>query len=363
MQYHMESTAGRKAGGWLAAGAAAAMVVTAVAAGAPAAAAAAGGRGPSAGQGAWGTIAARTGHDAHKSAAPGDMPNTLTPVYRALVQGGYVSAGIGMRNLGYGTIAITGIPARAKVVKAYLLWDILGNGTDPSFAQGTFADSPIQGTQWTSGADPCWGTDANYSYEADVTGLVTGNGSYSLSGFASGLTDGSDPWNGFPTPVPPLDEGASLVVVYRLNSMPQAAIQIDEGAVETQEGDTTTSTLTGFNAGTQPSATTTYIVADGQEPGNTAAFNGSILPAVGFPGAAPQAVANYSQGNLWDNVTADVSSLVPARAKSVTVGVTGNEDCLVDVGQVLSVENGSVLPSASSAVRQPTALSRAADKR
>jgi hypothetical protein len=361
MQHHKESPAGRKASGWLTAGAAAAMVVTAVAAGAPAAAAA-GPRDPSAGQGTRGTIAAGTGHVARKSAAPGDMPNTLTPVYRALVRGGYVSAGIGMRNLGHGTIAITGIPARAKVVKAYLLWDILGNGSDPSFAQGTFADSPIQGTQWTSGGDPCWGTDANYSYEADVTGLVTGNGSYSLSGFASGLTDGSDPWNGSPTAVPPLDEGASLVVVYRLNSMPQAAIQIDEGAIEILDG-ATASTLTGFTAGLEPSATTTYIVADGQVPGNTATFNGSTLPAVSFPGAAPQAVPNYSQGNLWDNVTANVSSLVPARAKSVTVSVTGNYDCLVDVGQVLSVGNGSVLPHGGPAVRKPTASRHAADRR
>ena len=101
--------------------------------------------------------------------------------------------------------------------------------------------------------------------------------------------------------------------------------------------------MAGFTAPSKPSAATTYIVADGQEAGNTAAFNGTTLQDVSFPGADPQAVAGYSQGNLWDTVTTDVSALIKPGDTSATLGVTGNGDCLVWVGQVLAVSTGSVL--------------------
>jgi lysophospholipase L1-like esterase len=271
------------------------------------------------------------------AAATGDLSTVLSET----VHGGYIAAGIGMRNLGYGTIDITGIPAGATVKSATLLWDILDNSADASFAQGTLNGHAFTGTQWASGASPCWPVTANFSYEADVTSLVTGNGSYKLAGFATGQSDGADPWTSGSSP--PLDEGASLVVVYQLSSMPEVTVQIGEGATETDSGNTATATLNGFTANAKPSATTTYIVADGQLPGNTASFNGTTLPGVSFPGDDPQAVPHYSQGNLWDTVTTDVSSHVSPGDTSATVGVTGNEDCLVWVGQVLSVSTGSVL--------------------
>jgi lysophospholipase L1-like esterase len=244
-----------------------------------------------------------------------------------------------MRNLGYGTISITGVPAGATVKSATLLWDVLADSADPTFAQGTFGGTAITGTEWASGVSPCWPVADNFSYEADVTSLVTGNGSYNLAGFATGESDGADPWNIGSTA--PLLEGASLVVVYTLASMPQTTIQIDEGATETDSGNVASATLTGFTAPASPAATATYIVADGQVPYNAATFNGTTMPGVYFPGADPQAVANYSQGNLWDTTTADVSSLVNPGDTSATLSITGNDDCIVWVGQVLAVGSGS----------------------
>ena len=152
----------------------------------------------------------------------------LSSVSTTVVHGGYTAAGVAMRNLGYGTITLSGVPAGATVVSARLLWDVLGDTADPSFAQGSIDGTPITGTGWASGGDPCWGNGANFSYEADVTAMVTGNGSYSLSGFATGESDGADPWN--VGSVPPMMEGASLVVIYQLASMPEATIQIAAGA-------------------------------------------------------------------------------------------------------------------------------------
>jgi lysophospholipase L1-like esterase len=274
---------------------------------------------------------------ASSAAATGDLSTVLSET----VHGGYVAAGTGMRNLGYGTISVAGIPAGAAVKSATLVWDILADSADPSFAQGTLNGQVFTGTQWASGASPCWPVSTNFSYEADVTGLVTGNGSYKLAGFATGQNDGADPWTS--GSAAPLDEGASLVVVYQLSSMPEVTVQIGEGASETVSGDTATATLDGFTADAKPSAATTYIVADGQMPGNTASFNGTTLSGVSFPGDDPQAVPNYSQGNLWDTVTTDVSSYLIPGQTSATIGVTGNQDCLVWVGQVLSVSTGGTV--------------------
>lgn len=268
-------------------------------------------------------------------AAPQDATGALSTVSSVTVHGGYTAAGIGMRNLGYGTISLTGVPAGATVKSATLMWDVLADQSDPSFAQGSVNGTAITGTGWASGASPCWPVGSNFSYEADVTSLVTGNGSYNLSGFATGENDGADPWNVGSTP--PLLEGASLVVVYQLASMPQAIIQIAEGATETDSGNSATASMDGFTVSAPASATTTYIVADGQEAGNTASFNGTTLPDVSFPGADPQAVPNYSLGNLWDTVTTDASSMVSPGDTSASMAVTGNNDCLVWVGQVLSV--------------------------
>jgi lysophospholipase L1-like esterase len=183
--------------------------------------------------------------------------------------------------------------------------------------------------------------NANFSYEANVTGLVDGNGSYNLAGFATGERDGADPWDAGSKP--PLLEGASLVVIYQERSLPYSEIQIAEGASETDSGNAASATLDGFTVSAAPSVKTTYIVGDGQEAGNTASVNDVTLPGVSFPGADPQAVPNYSQGNLWDTVTTDVSSEVGPGDTSADLSVTGNSDCLVWVGQVLDVSSGPVL--------------------
>jgi hypothetical protein len=240
-----------------------------------------------------------------------------------------------MRNLGYGTISVTGVPAGAAVKSATLLWDVLANDADPTFAQGVFNGTAITGTAWASGGSPCWPVTNNFSYEADVTSLVTGNGSYELSAFASGESNGADPFTSGSTP--PMLEGASLVVVYSLASMAQTTIQIGEGATETDSGNAATATLTGFTASASPAASTTYIVADGQDGDSTATFDDTTLPGITFPGADPQAVPRYSSGDLWDTSNADVSSLVHAGDTAASLSVSGNADCLLWVGQVLSV--------------------------
>jgi hypothetical protein len=126
---------------------------------------------------------------------------------------GYVADGVGLRNQGSGTVAVSGIPAGASVTNAYLLWANI-NPTDPGGAIDINGNN-VTGSTVGTDASPCWGNGSIYTHSANVTPFVTGNGSYTLSGYPTGATGGSDPWS---TAVAPLMEGASLVVFYDFGS-------------------------------------------------------------------------------------------------------------------------------------------------
>ncbi len=137
---------------------------------------------------------------------------SLTQAMVFTIEGDFKAAGIGMRNLGYGDITITGIPTGAMIEKAFLYWVILDSNEMLDFKNGNFNGISITGGLIGEGPDPCWPFSSHhYAYRADVTCLVIGNGIYKLTDFTSGLTDGTDPWPS--EPVLPLAEGATLLVV------------------------------------------------------------------------------------------------------------------------------------------------------
>jgi hypothetical protein len=261
------------------------------------------------------------------------------------VNGGYVAAGVGLRNRGAGTIAITGIPTGATIQSAYLFWSVLGGAVEPAnFKSGKFKGVSITGTKIGSGGTPCWGsTTSGYAYRANVTAKVTGNGSYALSGFASGVTSGADPFT--TAQVPPLAEGASLVVVYKKSTYPLTRVVISNGyGLVSSAAGLTVSMPFGF-AATNPvgQVRTTFIGADGQknfsEPAST--INGVPVSQADWDGTDPPTPA-YSQGNLWDTDSVNTANVVKPGNTSAAVKVAGGPDCLVWVAQVLSIgRNGA----------------------
>jgi hypothetical protein len=113
----------------------------------------------------------------------------------AFANAGYVSAGVGLRDQGSGTITLGGVPAGSYIARAYLFWANI-NPTDPGGAM------KINGNGTTSSLDgqdlsPCWpepgSSQTIFSYSANVTPFVNGNGTYTLSGYPTGLTGGQDP--------------------------------------------------------------------------------------------------------------------------------------------------------------------------
>lgn len=134
--------------------------------------------------------------------------------------GGYVAAGAGLRNRGSGTINVAGIPAGAGVKKAYLYWAIL-NPVSPGGAM-ELNDVDVADVALASTDDPCWTAGNVWTFRADVTALVSGNGAYKVDGYPTGLVDNSDPWS---NNVQPLAEGASLVVLWAMPSISPAEVK------------------------------------------------------------------------------------------------------------------------------------------
>jgi hypothetical protein len=270
------------------------------------------------------------------------------------LHGGHVAAGVAWRNKGAGQVTIAGIPAGATVEAAFLYWATLNPGITPAMAQGRINGTAIIGHGVASCRGPCWGTaNAAHTYRADVTDHVTGNAVYTLAGFASGLTTGESAFSG--NVVAPLAEGATLVVVYRLQSAPVRTIVLSEGCLFFAGSGSFTFNLSGFVANPVKSATITVFGADGQAQAGAGLPTGDVDKEVlTFNGATIAGPApspwNGSDGDaqLWDTRTYTVTTRVPRHSTRVTVaspgyspasarGTTRYVDCVVLVGAVFSV--------------------------
>jgi uncharacterized repeat protein (TIGR03803 family) len=273
-----------------------------------------------------------------------DTTPVLVKFQNFSLQGGYVAGGVGMRNRGFGHISISGIPANSTIYAAYLYWDILGwIVPGDTFSQGVFNGQQITGQLVATGGDPCWNVLSNFAYRADVTSLVTSNGIYALTNFASNITDGTDPW--IERGSAPMMEGASLVIIYENSSSPPTTILIYEGAtlVDSYDNGLVEVTIDGFTAPNSAfTATTTFIAADGQEGHGSAdcTFNGYILPTISWNGGDPQDGPTFTNGNLWDTMTTNVTSLISPSDTSATLTVQKSRDCMVWVAQVFSINCG-----------------------
>jgi hypothetical protein len=281
--------------------------------------------------------------DAAGTSSEGQSVEGLGGYQNYRLNGGYVAVGTGMRNRGFGTLRLRGIPAGATIFKAFLYWSIIGDYQQPRHAQGNFQGAPITGTFIGADHAPCWlsSTSSAYSYRADVTRRIGGNGDYSLTGFATGRNDGGDPWN---VPVtPPLIDGASLVVIFQKAAYPPTSIIIWDGAASVPfEAASKWIQIGGFPAAANPAvAYTTFIGADGQnsaEPAST--VNGNPVARADWDGTDWQTAPAYSLGNLWDTDTASVGWAIPAGATSARVEVFGSPDCLTWVAQIFSISDG-----------------------
>ncbi|MGD0319787.1 MAG: hypothetical protein ABSB56_08840 [Nitrososphaerales archaeon] len=254
----------------------------------------------------------------------------------------YVAAGAAMRNQGYGNISITWT---GTLFKAYLVWGYI-YPTQISSA-GTFNGVNITGTFQSTDLSPCWGNGNLSVYAADVTSLVV-NGINNLKNFPSGITDGSDPWSAAEAP---LDEGASLIVIYVPAAAVTNQVYVYTGTYTETNGGSLTSVFD-HGATIATVATTTFVIADGQLPYNTAAWNNATIDANAFSGSDPKtSTATWSYGNLWDTKTYSVPVALGSTQDNATITGSGG-DCLTWAAQVLSFPSTAPITPPTTGVPQ-----------
>jgi len=274
----------------------------------------------------------------------------LTQSYSQTLQGDYVAAGVGMRNVGGGTIPIA-LPGGSTIEKAFLYWSIIRPAGPAAPNTGTFNGAPILGTLVGTSGSPCWlEADALIdNYRADVTTIAV-DGANTLTGFPSGVTDNSPPVSSI---VAPLLEGATLVVVFENPAFDLNTVVIRDGA-QTFAAQAVSTPFGMFTAApstvADQAAQTSYVVADGQArfAGDRASFNGLFVAGPGTPLKAADAfdgadgiVPVSPTDGLWDTLNVDVSSFfTPGVATAATTDVDASlsVDCLTYVAQVLSVK-------------------------
>ncbi len=244
----------------------------------------------------------------------------------------YVAKGAALRDQGYGLINLTWPgSSTSNLVAAYMIWSEMNNSVPPSY--GTLNGVNVTGT-WTAYAtpSPCWSQTYIYTFVAEVTSDVV-NGINNLTNFPSSLTNGYDPWNQTETGI--LDEGVSLIAIYDTGSRAIQQITVYSGAL-TSEGATLSAQLN-YSTANRTGANTTYIVADGQLPGNEAEWNGTVIDTNAFPGSDPkESPYTWSYGNLSDTKTYAVN--VTAGANNTTAAMFPTDgDCFTWVGQVVDV--------------------------
>lgn len=170
--------------------------------------------------------------------------------------------------------AISGIPSCAVIEKAYLWAGTSGNGiavtatvTNPALTTNNFPMTLIG-----QDIDKCWSFTGTYTYRADVTSIIAGNGNYMISGLpTSPNQSGND------------TDGATLFIIYSIPTATyQGEIHIWDGCW-VGIGNTFTTNLTGFNAcGNSTAASGWIISADHQQINSSFVINGGAPFQIGL---------------------------------------------------------------------------------
>ncbi|MFH1320238.1 MAG: T9SS type A sorting domain-containing protein [Bacteroidota bacterium] len=153
-------------------------------------------------------------------------------------------------------LVISGIPLTATIEKAFIWWDFTGPGiTDsvtvqnPDSAIVTFHGTLIG----TGGVERCWGGGAS-AFRADVTSIISGNGSYRISGLPTDtiVSDSTNDVN-----------GATLFIIYSDSAASYTGTLLMNDGYVLVNYNTVTQTITDINPpGIDTIATAFMIISD-----------------------------------------------------------------------------------------------------
>jgi gliding motility-associated-like protein len=202
--------------------------------------------------------------------------------------------------------AITGIPACATILKAFLYVGTSGNGVaiNANLTNPVATSSVFPMTMIGQSPDKCWGYTGTYTYRADVTALISGNGNYLVSGI----------------PVSPAAndaDGATLFIIYSDPTQNYTgSIVIADGSIMSSGG--VSANITGFNVCGPTSLTTNFmIVADLQKIANT---------PIRFNSLASNFTKTLASDQVWDYITAPGNPAISGQ-NNANYGLTTSGDC------------------------------------
>src|SRR5258706_10216658 len=252
-----------------------------------------------------------------------------------LVTGNYVVGGVdlvpqsGTHGFITGTIPMSGVPANADILAAFLYWETIS--TQISQVDGAqFRGSPITVVKASSRPlDPataaCWsaGGGAGYTmtmFRADVLRLLPEQVDANGTPTGKRLVNDTDLLNSqLPRHTVTLPEaasgnqvpssaGATLLVIYRDPATPLTSIVLYDGISVQAPGEITTQTIRGFlQSSTSHVAKLTHIASSGApNPTDQLSFNGASIAADPF-----FASGRLSSDRGWSNPTYNVSALMP----------------------------------------------------
>jgi len=255
----------------------------------------------------------------------------------------WTEAGLGgMRGVGTGNIVLSGVTG--TVTQAYLYWHGPTNSTDPlANANVTFNGSSITGANIGFSSDNNWGFQNSQAYRADVTSLVTGSGTYSLSNFLKNSPAGA--------PVADIN-GASLIVFFQDGNAANNRDVVlfnnnDSNAPNTYDADGWNVSLAGINY-TSGSAAVTMTVSDGQDFADDALrINGTTVAPAGsvFDGTTvPRSTGGVSNGSLWDVRSFDATSFLSPGLNTLSVTTGVNNDYLSLIALAVDLPVGAAPP-------------------
>lgn len=277
---------------------------------------------------------------------PGTAAATNLTLFKTVFDTDFTSAGVGgMRGNGTGNITLSGVSG--TVTEAYLYWHGPNNNPDNNAnAAVNFAGNNITGTFLGVSSDNCWGFSNSLAYRANVSSLVSGNGTFALSNF---VKNGAD------------INGASLIVFFNdgttANNRDVVMFDGNDSNINNPfDAPGWNITLAGINY-SSGTASAQFHVADGQ-PFNDAAlianattiapagavFNGLTVPNAGF------------NETLWDIRDFDVTSLLSPGLNSLNISTGVNSDCLACTLIALSLPAGAAPPPPPPPVPEPASL-------
>jgi hypothetical protein len=271
-------------------------------------------------------------------AVPGVASATDLTRFRTIFDTNFATAGLGgMRGQGTGNIELTGVSG--TVTQAYLYWHgpsrVDPNG--PGNGTVSFAGNSITGTFLGVSSDNCWGFSNSLAYRADVTSLITGNGTYALADFVKAGVD----INGVSLIVF-FDDGDDSnnrdVVMFNGNdsniSNPYDAPgwNITLAGIDYDGGDASAQ----FHVGDGQNFPDAAVIANGQTIAPAGAvFNGDTVPSAGGPA---------TNGFLWDIRNFSVTSLLNPGLNTLNITSGLNSDCLSCVLIAIDLPAGAAPP-------------------